>query len=384
MPKAHASCLVMLDAGDDDARRSARCTRRAASCSAAGDLLEQPGLVRRWSSIRDEGAATVYTGSIAASLLELMAERDGSITAGDLASYAVAWSEPTECAFAGRRVLHARRPVGRSGHARAVRPGRRRRRAARGARAGRDARWAHHQHHRGRQRRAMPCVLTSSLGLGSGDWLPGLDLHLNSMLGETDLIREPLEPEARMASMMAPTLVFDGRRARAGDRRRGRHTAAHRARSACWPECCTRASTPQAAIDRPRFHPAGHVLNAEPGVDERWLARLEARGREVRRWPDAAPLLRRRQRGRSDGARRRPPSQRRREHSLSGRRPVRRGGAPLSSPRRRGRSGRPARPRSRRPARREAAARARRRAGRRRGRRSSRAGTPRSGARVPP
>ena len=42
---------------------------------------------------------------------------------------------------------------------------------------------------------------------------------------------------------------------------------------------------PQAAIDRPRFHPAGHVLNAEPGVDESWLARLEARGRQVRRWP---------------------------------------------------------------------------------------------------
>ena len=38
------------------------------------------------------------------------------------------------------------------------------------------------------------CVLTSSLGLGSGDFLPGLDLHLNSMLGETDLVSEPLEP----------------------------------------------------------------------------------------------------------------------------------------------------------------------------------------------
>ena len=54
------------------------------------------------------------------------------------------------------------------------------------------------------------CVLTTSLGLGSGDWLPGLDLHLNSMLGETDLLREPLRPGDRMASMMAPTLVFDG------------------------------------------------------------------------------------------------------------------------------------------------------------------------------
>src|SRR4029450_9257570 len=28
------------------------------------------------------------------------------------------------------------------------------------------------------------CALTTSLGLGSGDFLPGLDLHLNSMLGE--------------------------------------------------------------------------------------------------------------------------------------------------------------------------------------------------------
>ena len=51
------------------------------------------------------------------------------------------------------------------------------------------------------------CVLTTSLGLGSGDWLPGLDLHLNSMLGEVDLLLGPLEPGGRMASMMAPSLV---------------------------------------------------------------------------------------------------------------------------------------------------------------------------------
>ena len=53
-------------------------------------------------------------------------------------------------------------------------------------------------------------VLTTSLGLGSGDWLPGLDLHLNSMLGEADLLVGDLEPGRRMASMMAPTLAFDG------------------------------------------------------------------------------------------------------------------------------------------------------------------------------
>ena len=41
---------------------------------------------------------------------------------------------------------------------------------------------------------------------------------------------------------------------------------------------------PQDAIDRPRFHPAGDVVNAEPGVDETWLGELEAAGRPVRRW----------------------------------------------------------------------------------------------------
>src|SRR5581483_6729662 len=52
-------------------------------------------------------------------------------------------------------------------------------------------------------------VLTSSLGLGSGDFLPGLDLHLNSMLGEKDLLVGALEPGARMQSMMAPSLALD-------------------------------------------------------------------------------------------------------------------------------------------------------------------------------
>ena len=54
------------------------------------------------------------------------------------------------------------------------------------------------------------CVLTSSLGLGSGDFLPGLDLHLNSMLGESDLLRGDPEPGERMESMMAPSVAVGG------------------------------------------------------------------------------------------------------------------------------------------------------------------------------
>ena len=44
------------------------------------------------------------------------------------------------------------------------------------------------------------CVLTSSLGLGAGDWLPGLDVHLNSMLGEADLIRGRSSPASGWAA----------------------------------------------------------------------------------------------------------------------------------------------------------------------------------------
>jgi gamma-glutamyltranspeptidase/glutathione hydrolase len=129
------------------------------------------------------------------------------------------------------------------------------------------------------------CVLTTSLGLGSGDWLPGLDLHLNSMLGETDLIRAPLEPGARMASMMAPTLAFDSSGALELALGAAGGTRLRTALVGVLGSVLHRGLDPQAAIDRPRFHPAGAVVNAEPGVDERWLQALERAGRPVRRWP---------------------------------------------------------------------------------------------------
>jgi gamma-glutamyltranspeptidase/glutathione hydrolase len=43
---------------------------------------------------------------------------------------------------------------------------------------------------------------------------------------------------------------------------------------------------PQQAVDRPRVHPTGATINAEPGVDEEALVQLESAGRTVRRWPD--------------------------------------------------------------------------------------------------
>jgi gamma-glutamyltranspeptidase/glutathione hydrolase len=128
------------------------------------------------------------------------------------------------------------------------------------------------------------CVLTTTLGLGSGDWLPGLDLQLNSMLGESDLVRGPLVPGERMESMTAPLLAFDGegRLVFAGGAAGGTRirTALVTALAGALDE-----DVPlDEAIARPRCHPAGRVLNAEPGVDEHGLADLEERGWAVRRW----------------------------------------------------------------------------------------------------
>jgi gamma-glutamyltranspeptidase/glutathione hydrolase len=128
------------------------------------------------------------------------------------------------------------------------------------------------------------CVVTSSLGLGSGDFVPGLDLHLNSMLGEADLLRGPLEPGTRMLSMMAPTLVFD----RHGPSLAAGAAGGTRLRTALLGVIAgilDEGLAADAAVARPRFHPAPHLVNAEPGVDEAALAELEARGRNVRRWP---------------------------------------------------------------------------------------------------
>jgi gamma-glutamyltranspeptidase/glutathione hydrolase len=128
-------------------------------------------------------------------------------------------------------------------------------------------------------------VLTTSLGLGSGDWLPGLDLHLNSMLGEADLLRGPLEPGGRMESMMSPSLALDDLGlalaigAAGGTRLR---TALVTVAAGILDE----GLEPQAAVERPRVHPAGGIVNAEPGADEAALAVLEESAWLVRRWPE--------------------------------------------------------------------------------------------------
>ena len=54
------------------------------------------------------------------------------------------------------------------------------------------------------------CVVTTTLGVGAGVWLPGLGVHLNSMLGEGELLSAESGPGQRMSSMMCPLVVTEG------------------------------------------------------------------------------------------------------------------------------------------------------------------------------
>jgi gamma-glutamyltranspeptidase/glutathione hydrolase len=288
MPPAHVACLRMLEPVMT-MREGGPIYAPGGRLLEAGDTLAQPGLVHALELLAAEGPESAYSGSIAAALLALAAERGGAVTRADLSGYRARWSDPVEAELAGHRFLTrgglsslpetlARLPrlAPLPPHERVV-----------GlvealAGGGPDG---HTTNLVAVDGDGNACVLTTSLGLGSGDWLPGLDLHLNSMLGEVDLIRDGVEAGERMGSMMAPSLALDrdglalAIGAAGGTRLR---TALVGAAAGILDE----GLEPQAAVDRPRAHPADGVVHAEAGVEERALAELEARGRTVRRWAE--------------------------------------------------------------------------------------------------
>ncbi|MGE5273909.1 MAG: gamma-glutamyltransferase [Verrucomicrobiota bacterium] len=288
MPPAHVACLEMLEPVMT-MREGARIYAPAGRLLRPGERLEQPGLVRALELVADEGPESVYRGSIAESLLALVADRGGSITREDLVEYGAVWAEPVEVGYAGTRFLTR---GGLAGVAPALErlpalahlDEAARTLALLDALEG-DGAGGHTTNLVTVDRDGSVCVLTTSLGLGSGDWLPGLDLHLNSMLGEVDLHVGPLEPGTRMQSMTAPSIAFgaDGPVLAIGAAGGTRLRTALVGVAAAILDVGT---APQDAVDRPRVHrAAGATVNAEPGADEAALAELERRGLTVRRWP---------------------------------------------------------------------------------------------------
>ena len=286
MPEAHVACLQMLEPVMT-MREGARIYAPGGKLLEPGERLEQPGLVAALELVAEEGARSAYEGSIAGSLLALIAEREGLVTGDDLHAYQARWSKPVEVAYAGTRFLtrDGLAPVGPALERLPPLGGEPERTLALlEALQVTDCYKAEHTTNLvAVDREGSACVLTTSLGLGSGDWLPGLDLHLNSMLGEVDLVVAPLEPGERMQSMMAPSVALGADEpvlaigSAGGTRLR---TALVTVASSILDE----GLEPQAAVDRPRVHRAANVVNAEPGVDEQALATLESDGLSVRRW----------------------------------------------------------------------------------------------------
>jgi gamma-glutamyltranspeptidase/glutathione hydrolase len=286
---AHASCLEML-APVYTLHEGERIYAPGGRLLEAGDRMDQPGIVTTLELLRDEGPSAAYTGSLAEALVSLCEERGGAITRADLASYEARWSPPVEVAFRGTRALTR---AGLSGVPEAL--------TSLPPLVGAEdaervlalvATLAEPSDLDGHTTNLVTvdpagnvCVFTTSLGLGSGDYLPGFDLQLNSMLGEAELLFGPLEPRARMESMIAPTLCLDGDGvalaigSAGGSRLR---TALVGVADGILRE----ELQPQAAVDRPRFHPIGRVLHAEPGVDAAALEELGRRGWDVRVWPE--------------------------------------------------------------------------------------------------
>jgi gamma-glutamyltranspeptidase / glutathione hydrolase len=127
------------------------------------------------------------------------------------------------------------------------------------------------------------CVLTHSLGVGAGIWVPGFDLQLNNLLGESDIAFGEPQPGDHLQSRMAPSLAFDESGLALAIGAAGA-TRLKMALSTVLAGILEEGLDPEDAVTRPRVHPTPDVVDAEPGVDETALEELEASGRTVRRW----------------------------------------------------------------------------------------------------
>jgi gamma-glutamyltranspeptidase/glutathione hydrolase len=127
--------------------------------------------------------------------------------------------------------------------------------------------------------------LSASTGCGSGFFVPGTGIQVNNMLGEPDLNPggAAATPGARLTSMMAPSLVLSG-----GSPRLVVGSAGSiRLRAAILQivaNVVDKGMTVEDAIEAPRVHLEGDVLQLEGGIAPDTADRLEEGGLHVVRW----------------------------------------------------------------------------------------------------
>jgi gamma-glutamyltranspeptidase / glutathione hydrolase len=277
MLPAHAACLEML-APVMTMREGGRIYSPGGRLLRTGERLEQPGLVRALELVAEEGGGSP---ALREALLALMELRGGLVTPEDLATYRAEWRPPVTIehrglTLASRAALNSPLPVlqvltGSDPVSIAL--------ALRGPVSDGDT-----TNLAVSDRDGNAVVLTTSLGLGSGDWLPSLDLHLNSMLGEADLLVGELTPGERMASMMTPTIGSDADGLALAIGAAG-GTRLRSALVQVLTGLLDEGLSPRAAVDRPRLHPVGELVHLEPGLPDAVPEALERAGFTVRVWP---------------------------------------------------------------------------------------------------
>jgi gamma-glutamyltranspeptidase/glutathione hydrolase len=263
-----------------------------------GGLFRFPELAEALERFGAEGAAPFCHGKIADSLSAYVTEHGGTLGREDFAAYEVIEREPIRASFRGTEVLTNPPPssggtliayclglleqAGESSGPEQLVAAMEAANAARGDLLGSTT------HISALDGNGMCANITCSNGSGSGVLVPGTGVILNNMLGEEDL--NPLgfhsiPPGRRVTSMMAPTVVL-----RDGEIELGLGSAgSNRIRSAILQtivRAIEQGMGAGEAVRAPRLHFEDGVVQAEPGIDEEALARIEARGVPVLRRPE--------------------------------------------------------------------------------------------------
>lgn len=285
LPEMHSRSLAMLS-GVYMRERGVEIYMRDDATLQAGATLEQPGLVPALEALADEGARSVYDGSLAEALLAV----DGVVvTEEDLRAYCPAWREPVLAPFHDVRVATRGGLSGlpellpRFPQLAGLTPKERVLALVEALETDADG-GDHTTNMVAVDADGRACVLTHSLGVGAGVWIPGLDLQLNNLLGESDIAFGDPQPGERLESRMAPSLAFDADGLALAIGAAGA-TRLRTALTTVLAAVLDEGVDPESAVARPRVHVTPLTVDVEPGVDEDALAELEERGRTVRRWP---------------------------------------------------------------------------------------------------
>ncbi len=258
-----------------------------------GDRLFHPGLATALEALAADGPALFYTGAYAALMVETVRAAGGSLGPHDLASYRVLETHVDHASLGAYRV-RARHDLNRTVDTIAALPASLPQlpgpeRAVAMAGALRD---------RGRQKigdttnvsvvdgDGNACVITTTMGLGAGVWLPGLGINLNSMLGEGELITADLAPGRRMSSNMCPLVVIDETGALAVAAGSAGASRIRTALIGTLVGVLVDGLDMEAAIQRPRFHVVDDTVHAEPGCPAEQLAALAEAGWLIHEWSE--------------------------------------------------------------------------------------------------